>query len=167
MNRKLGFLYLALAFLPLSAMAERRGDQGLGLMLGNPSGLSYKFWLDEKTAFDAAAGINQDEFDVHATFLWHVFNWNDRIQPGSLGAITERGDFPVYFGVGPRVLFEKNTEFGLRFPVGLSFLPRSSTWEFFTEIAPVVRLTPDTGMDFDFAIGARYYFPAIRARAAD
>jgi hypothetical protein len=166
MNMKRNFLALALMLAVAPAFADHSGDQGVGLMAGNPSGLSYKFWLDNNAALDAAFGVDQSELDVHATFLWHNYTWNSRIQDSLIKGITDNGEFPLYFGVGPRFLFSDNTEFGLRFPVGLSFLPNNTTWEFFSEIAPVVRFTPDTGMDFDFAVGARYYFPAVRARVA-
>lgn len=167
MKRKRFFLYVALTLAAAPLFAERRGDQGVGLMIGNPSGLSYKFWLDEAAAIDGAVGIDQGEFDIHATFLWHSFNWTDRVQEGFAKDITDKGGLPLYFGVGPRVLFHDNVEFGLRFPVGLSFLPNNQPWEFFTELAPVVRMTPDVGLDFDFGVGARYTFPAIRARSAN
>jgi len=90
------------------------GDQGFGLMIGNPSGLSGKFWLNEDVALDAAVGIARSEFDVHASFLVHndwFYQWG-WIRPQA------NFDFPVYYGVGPRLLFEGEHEFGLRFPVG-------------------------------------------------
>ncbi len=160
--RKL-ILITGLALLVSPAMAERSGDQGIGLMLGNPSGFSYKFWLNDDMAIDGAAGIAQSEFDIHATLLWHLHGWSKNIK-GFEGANRE-GDFPLYFGIGPRLLFEHDEEFGIRFPVGLSYLPNDSLWEFFGEVAPVFRITPDTGIDGDFAIGLRYYFPAVRARS--
>lgn len=166
MRLKLLVLCLPLfAAMPVGA-AERRGDQGVGVMVGNPSGVSYKMWLGESVAFDAAAGIARSEFDVHATLLWHNFSWshNLRDSSGFFSRINGRGDLPFYFGFGPRVLFEDKEEVGLRFPVGLSFLPHNSLWEFFGEFAPVLRLTPDAGFNGDFAVGVRYYFPAIRPR---
>ena len=36
--------------------------------------------------------------------------------------------------------------------------------EMFGKLLPVLRLTPDAGFNADFAIGARYYFDAIRPR---
>ncbi|MCG3205321.1 MAG: hypothetical protein KCHDKBKB_02040 [Elusimicrobia bacterium] len=160
--------YSLLIFLALAVSrplwAERRGDQGVGLMLGNPSGFSYKMWLDERMAIDGAAGVDQGEFDLHATLLFHNFTWAKNVKDSLIKGITDNGDFPFYFGVGPRALFDDKTEVGVRFPVGLAFLPHKTTWEFFAEFAPVLRLTPSTGFDADYAIGLRYYFPAVRAR---
>ncbi len=155
-----GMTILFLSVLPLRA--ERRGDQGIGVMIGNPSGLSWKMWLDENIGVDAAVGIDRSEFDVHASLLWHNFTWSKNSSEKLLQDITESGDFPVYIGIGPRVLFEDESEFGVRFPLGLSFIPHNTNWDTFLEVAPVLRLTPDTGWNADFSIGARYYFKAIR-----
>jgi len=165
MRKKIFMLGAALLASPV--FAQRAGDQGVGLMIGNPSGFSYKMWLDENIALDAAAGVDEGRFDMHATFLWHNFNWSKGINDRLIKGINDNGDFPFYFGFGPRVLFDNQTEFGIRFPVGLAFLPHESVWEFFGELAPVLRLTPSTGINMDYAIGLRYYFPAVRARDHD
>jgi len=143
--------------------AERWGDQGLGVMLGNPTGFSYKIFLDERLALDAAFGVNQNELDAHASLLFHDFNLLRRSP--SFASLTANADVPVYIGIGPRVLFEDDHELGIRLPVGFSIFPHRSPWEVFAEVAPVIRLTPESGGDFDFAIGVRYYIAAIRPRA--
>lgn len=147
--------------------AERRGDQGLGVMVGNPSGLSWKLWMDENLAIDAAVGVARSEFDIHTTLLWHNFNLTKGTNISFLDRANANGSLPVYFGVGPRALFEHDMEFGIRFPVGMAYLPNNGPWEFFGEFAPVLRLTPDQGFNGDFAIGARYYFPAIRPKTTE
>jgi hypothetical protein len=144
------------------ALAERRGDQGYGLMVGNPSGFSAKMWIDENVALDGAIGVDRGEFDIHTTLLYHKFHWTSESMSGPLREADQKGELPLYFGVGPRLLFEDEREFGVRFPVGLSYLPKASPWEFFGELAPVLRITQDVGFNGDFAIGARYYFKAIR-----
>jgi len=143
------------------AQAQRQGDQGVGIMLGNPSGFSYKMFLDEQIGIDAALGINQGEPDAHITFLFHDFDILKRT-PAFQNA---NGDIPLYLGVGPRALFdEDDTEFGIRLVAGMSFFPNDTPWEFFGELAPVIRLTPETGGDFDIAVGLRYYISAVRPR---
>ena len=163
-----GFLAALLGWPRIASAEPRGGDQGLGVMIGNPSGLTWKMWLDDAVAVDAAAGIARSEFDLHTTLLWHNFDWANRMAANSefFSRVTAGGELPIYFGIGPRALFEHKTEFGIRFPVGVAYIPDNAKWEFFGEVAPVVRLTPDTGFNGDFAIGARYYFPAIRSRYA-
>lgn len=159
-------LVLFSVFLAAAALAQgRSGDQGLGVMIGNPSGLSWKMFLDNKVAIDAAAGVDRSEFDVHLSLLFHNYDWTRNAR--GFEGITSRGEFPVYFGFGPRLLFEHKSEFGIRFPVGVAFFPHNTRWEMFAEVAPVLRLTPSDGFNGDFAIGARYYFPAVRPRVAN
>jgi hypothetical protein len=162
-----------LAVLTVSALSvaglhaeDRAGDQGVGVMLGNPSGLSYKIFMDNHVAIDAAVGADRGEFDVHADLLWHNFDVARNLRANSkfFEQITDAGDLPVFFGAGPRLLFAEDTELGVRFPFGVSFLPHKSPWEFFLELAPVMRFTPDFGFNGDFGIGVRYYFPSIKPR---
>ncbi len=156
--------FVVLAVSAKSVRAERRGDEGIGLMLGNPSGLSGKMWIDENVALDAAFGVDRGDTDIHASLLFHKFNWSNKspIVPVSMQEADERGELPVYFGFGPRLIFRDDNEFGLRFPLGISYLPKTTPWEFFFEVAPVLRITQEVGFNGDFAIGARYYFKAIR-----
>jgi hypothetical protein len=139
-------------------------------MIGNPSGFSAKMWIDEQLAIDGAIGVARSEFDIHASLLWHVFGWTKKtnlvISP-NIKSADERNELPLYFGIGPRLLFEEDKEFGIRFPLGIAYLPQSDPWEFFFEVAPVLRTSPSTGFNGDFAIGARYYFKAIRAKVSE
>lgn len=158
------FAGMTCLFFVCPLQAERRGDQGYGVMLGNPSGLSAKVWIDENVAFDGAVGVARGEFDIHADLLIHRFKWLHTTRPawGSFQQAVDRNELPFYFGIGARLLFEEDKEFGIRLPLGLSYLRSGSPWEFFGEIAPVIRVTPDTGFNGDFAVGVRYYFQAIR-----
>ena len=159
-----GFLLL----IGSSALALGPGDQGYGVMLGNPSGVSAKFWFKNDWAVDGAVGIARGEFDIHASLLKHDYDWTETT--GGFGrmfsGLTTSGDLPFYFGVGPRLLFEHNKEFGIRFPVGVSYIRKAQLWDVFVEFAPVVRITPDFGFNGDYAIGIRYYFEAIKPKLA-
>jgi hypothetical protein len=154
------FLLVGIQFFAANpAAADRGGDQGFGIMLGIPSGLTGKFWFDDTFALDAALGIASGELDVHMDLLYHDFNLLPRLGLDTSGAPTA-----LYFGIGPRMIFEDDEELGIRLPVGISLFPNQTEWEFFGEFAPVIRLTPDTGLDGDFAVGARFYFSAVRPR---
>ncbi len=144
-----------------TAQARSSGDQGFGLLLGSPTGITVKAWFSDQIAMDGGLGAAQGDLAVHADFLYHDFQL---LKNTLLKNSTADIDLPVYIGAGPRVLFHKKEEFGLRIPLGVSLLPRQTPWEFFVEVAPIIRFTPDTGGNFDFAIGARYYFEAIRPR---
>ncbi len=156
-------LLLALMFLigPASLHAMNAGDQGYGIMVGNPSGLSGKMWFNDRVALDGAFGVDQSKLDAHVSLLFHDF---ELLKSLNIQQSSSRLQVPVYMGVGPRILFADKAEFGIRTPLGISFFPERTEWEVFTELAPVIRLSPSVGLDFDFALGCRYYFWAIRPK---
>lgn len=144
----------------LSAHAMSAGDQGFGILLGSPSGVSGKFWFSDVVALDMAAGVERGDLDIHADFLFHEFSiLREANFPGAV-----EYNMPLYIGIGPRVLFRDDSEFGLRLPIGSSMFIPKTPWEIFGELVPVLRFTPSSGMNFEFGVGARYYFEAIRPR---
>lgn len=137
---------------------------GLGVMVGEPTGLSAKLWTSSTTAFDfglgwSVGGDRIGRYDgyydggsrihFHMDYLWHAF---DAIRA------TER--FPLYYGIGGRI----NTGAGYRNSVavrgvfGIAWLPRETSMDVFLEVAPSLQLSPSSGFGMDAALGARYFF---------
>ena len=150
---------LLVGLISVSAFAQ---DQlGLGLILGEPTGLSVKYWLDEEHAVDGAIGWSfwdEDGFQVHADYLWHFF---ELVQPEGVS-----GKMPVYFGVGGRLKFQEDngrhddddhTVLGVRAPAGISYLFPGKPFEVFAEVAPILDLTPDVELNFSLAVGMHFY----------
>ncbi len=146
----------------LSASAFAQDKLGLGLILGEPTGLSVKYWLDDKSAIDGAAAWSfwdEDGFQLHADYLWHNFEW--------LQSAVDSGKLPVYFGGGVRLKFQEDngrhddddgdTVFGIRAPVGISYLFEDKPFDVFAEIAPILDLAPDVELSLSLAVGLRYY----------
>lgn len=148
------------------AVAEE-GGFGLGVIAGEPTGLSFKGWLSHSRAIDGAAAWSfsgDDSFQFHSDYLWHRDDW--------LKAPKAKGRMPVHFGVGGRLKWEHDDDegrgrgddddddvhVGIRFPFGLSYLPVSAPLDFFVEIAPILDVAPDTDLDLSAALGLRYYF---------
>ena len=124
---------------------------GLGLIFGEPTGLSAKMWTSEKTALDAAvawsfAGVGW--LHVHADFLIHNY---DLIS-------VSKGALPVYFGLGAFVSFASDLGLGARVPFGLAYQFEGAPVDIFAEIVPGLSLLP--GIDFYIGggIGVRYFF---------
>jgi hypothetical protein len=142
-----GLLLIALA------TGAPAGDVGLGVMVGEPTGLSLKVWSGTRTAFDAAAGWSLNESDwiyVHGDYLWHRYD----LQLDAPGAL------PFYFGIGARVLLHEgdDSKVGVRVPLGLDYITRDHRFDIFLEVAPIVDLAPSTGFDVSGGLGARFYF---------
>jgi len=127
---------------------------GLGVMAGEPTGLSLKAWSDGRHAVDAAAGWSLGDegwFYVHADYLWHSYDFD----PGDL-----EGTLPWYVGVGGRARLKDgdDSEVGVRIPVGLDYVFKDLPLDVFIEVAPIFDLVPDTDYDVSGGIGIRYYF---------
>lgn len=127
------------------------GHFELGVILGEPSGISAKLWTNSETAIDGAVSWslkNNEDLYIHADYLWHSFSLiND---PSGL--------IPVYYGIGGRIILADETRFGARAPVGISWLLGGAPLDLFIEIAMVIDLIPDTDFDINGGIGIRFIF---------
>jgi len=124
---------------------------GLGLIFGEPTGLSAKMWTSERTALDAAvawsfSGVGW--FHVQADFLIHNY---DIIS-------VSKGKLPLYYGVGAYTAFSSDFGLGARVPLGLAYQFEGAPVDIFAEIAPGLALLPDLGFYIGGGIGARYFF---------
>lgn len=158
-RRRIGGLLagvVTMALYPSLVMAAvapgQPGDFGFGAMLGAPTGLSLKYWLNETAAIDGALAWHfgdNSQFQIHTDYLWHL--------PIS-GVTVPNGKLPFYVGAGLRVIAGDHSNAGIRIPLGLSYLVERAPVEVFAEVVPVVKFAPDTEGDIDGAIGVRYYF---------
>jgi hypothetical protein len=133
--------------------ATPRGPFGLGIIVGEPTGLDLKYFLNDENAIEGAVAWSfSGDTDVHiqVDYLYHFYDWIK----------VEKGLLPVFIGVGGRVAFVENADdkLGLRIPVGLSYEFEGGVVDVFGELVPVLELAPDTDFDFEGAIGARFWF---------
>ncbi len=126
------------------------GNFGVGIIAGEPTGISLRLWQDKVNAFDfgIAWSIDANILHISADYVTHNFGI---FKPTS-------GSMPFYYGIGLRILAKDNTNFGVRVPLGIVFMPKGTTLDFFFEIVPTLNLVPATNLDVDGAIGFRYYF---------
>lgn len=133
----------------LKAQDTNGGKTGLGIMIGEPSGITLKSWFNSTNSLDVGLAWSlsgNDDIYLHADYQW--YKWLD----------VEKGSLAFYYGIGGRAIFANDTNFGARIPLGLTYLTADAPLEFFLEIAPVLNLIPDTDGDADGGIGIRYYF---------
>ncbi len=150
MKRPLVILMFIVIFFPCAVLAQDQ-DFGLGFMLGEPTGISFKKWTGSKTAIDGAVAWSfsgQNSLHLHADYLVHRF---DLIK-------VEKGRLPLYFGLGARLKLEDRTKFGVRIPVGVCYIFEEASLDVFFELVPMFDLVPDTGFEIAGSIGIRYYF---------
>jgi hypothetical protein len=143
--------------------AQDRGF-GLGVILGEPTGLSAKLWTTSTTAFDFGLGwsIGGDRLGsfkgvhdgtsrmhFHVDYLWHAFE-----------AIHSNDRFPLYYGFGGRMNTGGGYDGSLaaRGVIGIAWLPRGAPVDVFFELVPAFQVLPSTGIGIDAGLGARYFF---------
>ena len=145
--------FVAVAMLCSLAFAPTAGANfGLGIIGGEPTGLSAKSWLGARTAVDAAAAwsfTDEEAVHLHADYLVHFFDLID----------LDRGALPLYAGIGGRVkLGDEEDRVGVRVPVGLAYLFPRLPLDAFLEVVPLLDLNPETELNLNAAVGVRYFF---------
>ncbi|MFC1527036.1 hypothetical protein ACFL6X_09545 [Candidatus Latescibacterota bacterium] len=143
----------SLALPPEADAQQGWGGPGVGLILGEPTGLSLKTSLRARGSLDAAAAWSFEGngyLHLHGDLLFH--NWNAanlRVEDGRLG---------FYYGIGARAVFRNNDPWlGLRVPLGISYLISNSPLELFGELAPILDLTPNSTFRVNGGLGLRYW----------
>ena len=150
MGKKLVIVLLFIMTCNVS-FANTPGNFGLGLILGEPTGLSVKVWQSDYVAYDAALAWSFGEkgnVHIHIDYLLH----NYKI------IRTENSYTPIYYGIGGRIQTKDETALGVRIPVGINFRSRRIPIDIFLEIVPTLNIIPKTDFDLEGGIGARYYF---------
>lgn len=139
---------------------QEKGVFGAGLIVGEPTGVSVKYYLANDTAVDGALGFSalSQGLQLHSDFLWHPFILESQ----------ETFVLPIYVGLGLRVQNrnERGSErdqlrIGLRVVGGILFDFTNVPLDVFAEVAPVgdIRTKGTTfGVDINAGAGVRYYF---------
>lgn len=154
------YYHLVIVFFLLFAVNESIAQQhpfGLGLIIGEPTGISAKLWTSNINAFDFGLGWSgidnknhsRKRVHFHMDYLWHSFN-----------AISSTERFPLYYGVGGRFTGGQDYESSLavRGVLGIAWLPHGIPIDVFLELVPSLEIIPSTDFDLDAAIGVRYFF---------
>ena len=124
---------------------------GIGIILGDPTGISAKNFVSRSVAVDAAVAwsfVDDSALHVHADLLYHKFDQFN----------LDVGHLALYYGPGGRVAIGEHLWLGVRFPVGISYTIDEHIFEAFLELAPTFDLTPKTNFSIHSGIGVRFYF---------
>jgi hypothetical protein len=158
-----GIIAFCLFLTVQGSIAQDRGF-GLGLIVGEPTGISAKLWTSPVNAFDFGLGWSiggdrigkkEESYDgttrihFHMDYLWHSFE-----------AIHSSERFPLYYGVGGRINSGGgyDASVAIRGVFGIAWLPHNTPIDVFLELVPSLQLTSSTGFGIDAGLGARYFF---------
>jgi len=150
-------LILAVTLLVTAASAQMSGT-GIGIIVGEPTGLSLKSWVSPKSAITVGAAWsfrNDGSLLLWADYTLHSFNITRSASPRSLA---------FYYGIGAKVGFvdrndnDNEAVFGARVPLGLMLPIGDSPVEIFFEVVPTVALSPDTDFGVNGGVGVHFFF---------
>ena len=158
------FTFLMVSLLILTPLHAR--TFGLGVTLGDPTGLSGKYFMNRQTAIDGAIAYGSHELILYGDYLKHF--------PGAFGRQNEFvSQLNPYVGVGPVFAFgdgnhdhkhrfmdddDDDFAFGGRIPLGIEWLPNNVPLGVSLEIAPGMRIVPGTDAFVQGGLAIRYYF---------
>ncbi len=147
------FILIFFSFLNLFSNLFAQNDKvlGVGIILGEPTGLSFKKWQSQKVAWDAAVAWSfgkESALHLHVDYLLHDFH----------SLKVETNSIPFYYGIGARIKFKESSKLGIRFPLGVNLFIVEVPVDIFFEIVPILNVVPSTKFNMNAAFGARYYF---------
>jgi hypothetical protein len=166
-------IFLAALFAVSMAGAQPAASSniGLGFELGNPSGLSLKLPQGPDHAFQFLLA-----FDDHSGDNWNNRGWSDNCNEATndcsgrfyLGADylwynynaipVKQGRLPFYYGPGLWTSLSNSSAVGMRFVLGLEYQFATAPFDIFLEIAPGIRVIPNTSGYVSSGLGARFFF---------
>ena len=122
-------------------------EWGVGLVIGDPTGVTVKYWQDNTRAYEFALGTNLGVagIGVHADYLHHIYVFEDTPEA------------PVYVGGG--VFLGGSNEFfttGIRGTAGLAYM-FEQPFDVFMQLSPQLAVVPEITFYITFSIGARVY----------
>jgi hypothetical protein len=145
-----------------AARAEdiEKGSFGIGLIIGEPTGVSARLYLKDDQAVQAAVGsaFVGGGLQVHADYCFHPWILSER----------DTYTMPVYFGPGARLIrYDDGRDdhfyaLGLRAVAGAVFDFKNVPLDVFLEIAGVAEYgfadDEGFGLSLNGGAGIRYYF---------
>jgi len=159
---KLKLVVLIISFSIVNSVAQSPEGKnfGFGIVLGDPTGGTAKFWTSRENAFVLSLGKSYfGSPRIGVDYLWHFnpFSTNTaNLYAGAGGAVG--------FGKGKGFwykdkYFRTNDEIGLgaRGLFGINLIPRDTPLEIFLEIGVLLSLVPDFDSGADAGLGIRFY----------
>ena len=150
MRSRLIFLIAVFALFTRMTNAQTSG-LGVGLILGEPTGISAKKWINSSYSLNGAAAwsfVDAGALHLHADYVFHNFDLFD----------PDVGRLAFYYGLGGRLKLTTKGKLGARVPLGLNYMLDNNPLDLFVEIVPMLDLLPATTFTVNAAIGIRYFF---------
>ncbi|MFZ0454732.1 MAG: hypothetical protein WCE54_14570 [Ignavibacteriaceae bacterium] len=164
MNKNLIIIFITLlfcVFFPNTYAQRPQGkDFGFGIIVGDPTGGTLKFFSNRNNAFVVDFGASYfGSPRIGVDYLWQFNAFNSDIANLYAGAGGTIG-----FGRGngfyykDKYIREKsNVGLGARGVFGVNVIPRRTPLEFFFEVGVLLGVAPDFSSSADVGLGMRFY----------
>ena len=130
--------------------AVRSKEIGLGIVLGEPSGLDGQFFMTKNSILDFTAA-------------WSFEHSGGLFVAGDYQIYNNLADAPRewswYYGIGGYLAFPEDRDgiLGARVPLGIAYAFPNSSIDMWVEIDPALQLIPDTEADLMGGIGVTFW----------
>lgn len=157
-------LILLISISESKSFSPKNKTFGFGIMLGEPTGLTAKLWVDKEQAIAFGLGNSYlGAFRLGADYLFHFDAFNSRIVnmyagPGLAVGFGESGGW--WYHNKNKYWYKENDEigFGVRGVFGINIVPKRTPLEIFGEVGVLIGMVPATRADVEGSIGIRFYF---------
>ena len=149
------FMAFAFCVVFLSRSVQAQGSNGAGIILGDPTGLTFQHKLGNERFMD----------------FYLAYTWDDEWLIAGDYKFTLQNAFPsniplvAYVGGGLFLHVEEEDKkhkddiaLGLRIPVGIEWKVPEAPFTMFAELVPGMKFIPSTDAEFQGGIGGRYIF---------
>jgi hypothetical protein len=137
------------ALLALTSIGFGARDFGVGILLGQPSGLKTSISIREPLFLDCGAAWSWDDW----LLIFADCRFEEYVSPRSL-------NWRWYYGLGGYVGIPESEDgiLGARIPIGASYHFPYSSFEVFGELVPALQLVPKTRARLQGGIGLLVWF---------
>jgi hypothetical protein len=128
--------------------AEEKNEIGLGLVLGEPTGVNAQFFWSERTAIDVTVAWSWKDW-LFTSVDYQIYDY----------ILDSPREWRWYYGLGAYIALPENEHgrLGVRIPVGLKYHFPHSAIDVWAEAAPALRLIDKTKPDLQGGLGITFW----------
>jgi hypothetical protein len=155
-KKKIFLLFFSFLLLPEASFPLEPKGFGIGVIIGAPTGISMKLWMNPRTGLDGAISWSGYGIYVHGDYLLH----NYQVFPAE--------GLPLYYGFGVRLIdgeyphlqygHDHYVNIGIRGVIGIEYFIPNVPFDVFLELAPTLNIVPGVDLDIYGGLGVRFFF---------
>jgi hypothetical protein len=158
------FIFLILLLIAITGISSAQSPEGknfgFGIILGDPTGGTAKFWTSTQNAFTLSFGKSYyGSPRIGVDYLWHFnpFHTNVANLYAGAGGVIGFGKGNGFWYKNKYYRTNDEAGFGGRGVFGLDFIPQDTPLEIFLELGMLMSLVPDFDTSVDAGLGIRFY----------